>query len=1123
MAMTNTPNLTAESKADPRVLHPLHQLRGLIRRYVTLEGVAIVALFLAIWFWVGLLLDYGVFKLFTFDWVQEAPRAVRLYTLVVIVAALLALVITRIVLRLAREFSAPSLALVLERRFPQLLGDRLITAVELADVEKQAEYGYSPELIRKTIDDARERVGQVPVSQAFNWGRLRRQGYRFAALTLGVLLLVGIGVCAIWAVKPRQFTGGFSDVASIWVERNVLLRNTAWPRQAYLELLDFPGDEVRIGRDQPPPRLRVQAYRWVWADKDAPEGWRPLAWADLPKALPGVDVPPLPIEELRRADHEARINAQVANWVSALPYAPATEDVGQGGFNLPSDVADLPDDLARWKVDRVETLLKENKAVRGFLDSTLGAERLLAFEGVFEKLAERAADPGMSRTLRMLKVPDEVRLSYRGVKTSVDMSLRQESGNEYTGTLTDLKESVNFRVRGEDYVTPSKRIVLVPAPTVVDLRRTEYRPAYLYHRPVLDEEMQPIPANPAKLKGLKQVFPDMGISLTGDRSRFEIPTGTDVELSATVDKDLERATIIGKPGKYPGLDVDAEPLRLDLQVESDRRTVKAVFGAGRGNPIARLTEFDLEFRDTDGVTSKRLIQIQPKDDPPPEVEVTVVTIRKVGANFMCTPRALIPFAKESRITDRDGGINKIQYQFTYTQLESVTDLSAKASLVGLFFHNTPAVPSVAPAFYRAGMLSAFANTLKSGSHPTVEQSVPLESFVEEYRRGGFLTLQNTLPLLQQKLSDDAKNLIIQKFDFGSAGELGFDIARVLPGLAVKDPQTTPQPQYLITLTVAATDSNVETGPKVGTNKEPLVFKIVSEPELLAEISREESDLGAKLDEVLRRLRDSEAKLSGIANRLPSLSIPGISRDDFVPEQTRSTEIMESVTKAKDLTQEVATDYARILAEYKTNRFTSNLTTRLETKIVTPLDEVLKQEYPRWEGAHATFHAALNQATVPPQEVVGVARQRMSELLNRMQAIRTEIGEILGIQKLIKDAQEILKSLTLQIAPGIKFLIQRESEDLIAPDLRVPPLVTLAAGQKATVNVEVNWKFPLEEPYSLQVVVPQDSGLKAPARIDVKEAQTKVSFDITAGSKSGEFDARLVPSYGKPVPLKIFVK
>src|SRR5438552_3038492 len=119
-----------------RVQHPLQTLRKYIRVYVALEGAAIALLFLAAWFWAGLLLDFGTFRLFAFDWLQElrdvAPDAnngflVRAVLLGAVLLALVALVVVKIALRWMREFNDNALALVLERRFPRELGDRLIT------------------------------------------------------------------------------------------------------------------------------------------------------------------------------------------------------------------------------------------------------------------------------------------------------------------------------------------------------------------------------------------------------------------------------------------------------------------------------------------------------------------------------------------------------------------------------------------------------------------------------------------------------------------------------------------------------------------------------------------------------------------------------------------------------------------------------------------------------------------------------------------------------------------------------------------------------------------------------------------------------------------------------------
>src|SRR4029077_6826564 len=126
---------------DRRVRHPLQALRGYIRTYVALEGAAVALIYLALWFWIGLLLDYGPFKVFAFDWIQELNQnlpastatTVRVVLLAGLGAGLLGVVAAKVFLRLFREFRDDAVALVLERRFPRELGDRLITAVELAD------------------------------------------------------------------------------------------------------------------------------------------------------------------------------------------------------------------------------------------------------------------------------------------------------------------------------------------------------------------------------------------------------------------------------------------------------------------------------------------------------------------------------------------------------------------------------------------------------------------------------------------------------------------------------------------------------------------------------------------------------------------------------------------------------------------------------------------------------------------------------------------------------------------------------------------------------------------------------------------------------------------------------
>ena len=149
---------------------------------------------------------------------------------------LVGLVVWKVLVRVTREFSDPAVALVLERRFPRELGDRLITAVELADPRVAEKYGYSKALIERTITDAADRVEKVPVTEVFDWRRLRIFGWWCGLLTVGMYLLVGIcaavyGMAVNGAFAPVDYFWSFNDTAGIWGDCNLLLMNSYWPRR----------------------------------------------------------------------------------------------------------------------------------------------------------------------------------------------------------------------------------------------------------------------------------------------------------------------------------------------------------------------------------------------------------------------------------------------------------------------------------------------------------------------------------------------------------------------------------------------------------------------------------------------------------------------------------------------------------------------------------------------------------------------------------------------------------------------------------------------------------------------------------------------------------------------------
>ena len=123
MTTVDQPVRSADAQGpDERIKHPLDRLRRAIRTYVGIESFSILVLFLSGCFWIGLLFDYGVFKAFGVDWVQELPDWLRQATRIIVIAVLFYLV-ARSLVSLVRRFQNNALALVLEQRFPEQLGD----------------------------------------------------------------------------------------------------------------------------------------------------------------------------------------------------------------------------------------------------------------------------------------------------------------------------------------------------------------------------------------------------------------------------------------------------------------------------------------------------------------------------------------------------------------------------------------------------------------------------------------------------------------------------------------------------------------------------------------------------------------------------------------------------------------------------------------------------------------------------------------------------------------------------------------------------------------------------------------------------------------------------------------
>ncbi len=208
--MTGSPGLRQE------VLDVLAQLRGRIRRYVFLEGFALVVCIVGLAFWVSLILDYGL----------ELPQGARRVLLVLAAIVTAAAAIWYIGLRVVRGFRNRALALVLERRFPEL-NERLITAVDLAEGEHTGP-PLTATMLAQTTKEATDLLHKLSLGEVFNsWPLLRAAG-------LALLLLASMG--GFYAVA--------GDVFETWYQRNLHFSDITYHRDTELRVyvLADPGE-----------------------------------------------------------------------------------------------------------------------------------------------------------------------------------------------------------------------------------------------------------------------------------------------------------------------------------------------------------------------------------------------------------------------------------------------------------------------------------------------------------------------------------------------------------------------------------------------------------------------------------------------------------------------------------------------------------------------------------------------------------------------------------------------------------------------------------------------------------------------------------------------------------------
>jgi hypothetical protein len=211
MATTANPILLASN-----IQSLLARLRTRIRVYIWLEGLALLAIWLGVMFWLAFALDYLPVRLGA----SEMPIWARGVLLAITLAGVAHIVYHWIVRRAFVPMPDRSMALLVERYFGPTFQDSLVTSVELNDRTIDIPE-FSREMLTRTNEQAREGADDVRLARVFNF---RPIGWKVASAAA-----LGLSLIAFLALDSQAFQQA--------TQRLYLLSSQPWPRSAFIEVV----------------------------------------------------------------------------------------------------------------------------------------------------------------------------------------------------------------------------------------------------------------------------------------------------------------------------------------------------------------------------------------------------------------------------------------------------------------------------------------------------------------------------------------------------------------------------------------------------------------------------------------------------------------------------------------------------------------------------------------------------------------------------------------------------------------------------------------------------------------------------------------------------------------------
>ncbi len=241
---------TAIRQAQRLVLRRLEAVRRALRTHLLVEGLS----------WVVAAVLLAVATTLVLDRLVRFNLPTRLGLLAVAVAAILYVLVQRLIRPLLLPMRDLDLAELLDRRMPGV-GQRISNVLQLPELLNSADHA-SPSMIHAAVLECAESLDHVDLASSLNVERRRTR-----LVACGAAVLLAVGWCAIWPAT-----------ADLWARRWLAGSTVRWPQQTYLSLdglddatqLLVPRGELSLLHINARPTFAGSSGAWLLAGRGEP-------------------------------------------------------------------------------------------------------------------------------------------------------------------------------------------------------------------------------------------------------------------------------------------------------------------------------------------------------------------------------------------------------------------------------------------------------------------------------------------------------------------------------------------------------------------------------------------------------------------------------------------------------------------------------------------------------------------------------------------------------------------------------------------------------------------------------------------------------------------------------------